>query len=485
MHEAAYHDTEQMSLPGTAPEAPTQGSLALKQFAAERLAQHRHRRAAVEAQEAETEARIRARRAEARGDARGAASRVRDAVTARYQQSLSYREFLAHEAEKAMERAHAEAEVAARTARAVADAQRQLLTELEQYRAEPAQPRLVEIPTPIAAAAPAPVAEPAEPVLREAPARQAAARQPEPTFFEDDFVSPAEPPALRVQMAADLSSHASAVTRRGKAGNPEISPEESAQELELLDAELAFRHSEAFEGHSLELTPIPGNLIPFPRQIVASRKVRPRLAEGPLREESEPEPQLRIFEVEPELLSYEPAAEPSSTAEWHGMVLDEPILRIEDPDAERGMMPAEVYIPVPVHAASLERRVMAMVVDGSLIALGFVAFATAFVRFAPLALSTVKLTTVGAAAAVALVAIVALYQLLFFSLSEATPGMRVARLAFCTFTDDNPSRKAIRRRLGSVLVAAAPLGLGIVWMAFDNQRLAWHDRMSRMYPREY
>src|SRR6185312_6474604 len=56
-------------------------------------------------------------------------SRVRDAVAARYKDSVTYREFLAQEAERALEQAHAEAEVAARKA----EAQMQLLEELQQW----------------------------------------------------------------------------------------------------------------------------------------------------------------------------------------------------------------------------------------------------------------------------------------------------------------------------------------------------------------
>jgi uncharacterized RDD family membrane protein YckC len=166
-------------------------------------------------------------------------------------------------------------------------------------------------------------------------------------------------------------------------------------------------------------------------------------------------------------------------------VLDEAVLRIEDPLADLPMMPAEVYIPVPIHAASLERRAMSMVVDGTVVALGFVGFATVFVKLAPRILSAVSPATLGAFSALALVGIFLLYQLLFFTFSEATPGMRVARLALCTFTDDSPTRSAMRRRLGAMMLAAAPLGMGVLWMAVDGERLAWHDRMSRMYPREY
>ena len=51
--------------------------------------------------------------------------------------------------------------------------------------------------------------------------------------------------------------------------------------------------------------PIHANLIEFPREIVATRKVRPRLAEGAY---AAPGGQLSIFEVDPGSISVEPAA---------------------------------------------------------------------------------------------------------------------------------------------------------------------------------
>jgi len=78
-----------------------------------------------------------------------------------------------------------------------------------------------------------------------------------------------------------------------------------------------------------------------------------------------------------------------------------------------------------------------------------------------------------------------LYQMLFFSLTGTTPGMRYARIGLCTFGDRNPSRKAMRLRVLATLLAACPLGLGLAWACLDEERLGWHDRMSRMYQRAY
>ncbi len=78
-----------------------------------------------------------------------------------------------------------------------------------------------------------------------------------------------------------------------------------------------------------------------------------------------------------------------------------------------------------------------------------------------------------------------LYQLLFFTFSDATPGMRYARIGLCTFSDDNPTRSAMRRRILAVLLSACPLGIGFLWAWLDDDGLGWHDRISRMYQRSY
>jgi uncharacterized RDD family membrane protein YckC len=136
---------------------------------------------------------------------------------------------------------------------------------------------------------------------------------------------------------------------------------------------------------------------------------------------------------------------------------------------------------------------MAAVVDGCIIMAALLVFAAAFAYTVgklsgPTTLSTgshINTQIAAITAAVTFTVFTLLYQLLFFTLSEATPGMRYARIGLCTFADDNPTRAAMRRRILAVVLAACPLGIGFLWAWLDEDGLGWHDRISRMYQRSY
>jgi hypothetical protein len=63
--------------------------------------------------------------------------------------------------------------------------------------------------------------------------------------------------------------------------------------------------------------------------------------------------------------------------------------------------------------------------------------------------------------------------------------MRCARIALCTFDEENPTRRALRRRILAILVSVCSLGLGLLWATLDEDRLSWHDRLTRTYQRSY
>jgi hypothetical protein len=63
--------------------------------------------------------------------------------------------------------------------------------------------------------------------------------------------------------------------------------------------------------------------------------------------------------------------------------------------------------------------------------------------------------------------------------------MRYARIGLCTFAETNPTRQQKRRRVLAQVLAVCPLGLGLLWVLLDDDRLGWHDRISRVYQRTY
>ena len=226
---------------------------------------------------------------------------------------------------------------------------------------------------------------------------------------------------------------------------------------------------------------IHANLIEFPREIVAPRKVRPRMAEGPLAATGGFSGRLSIFEVDPGTVSTQsavatPAAEPAGAEwqvpAWSGIKLDaEPV---EDPEPE--IEPAKAT-PV-LELAAMSRRLLATVVDGTLIAGAFLA-AVLVAEAKMNDLPGIKEIEMGAAAA--LLAIGVLYHAFFLMLADATPGMRYAHISLCAFDGRRPSLARRCGRLGALLLSVATLGLGLAWVIFDEDHLSWHDRLSRTY----
>jgi uncharacterized RDD family membrane protein YckC len=420
------------------------GASALRQQVAERLAAHKQRRERLGVAEAAAQA--------AAANPKSPKHRVAATVVERYAQTPSYRAVLAEQAKRAVEEAAAAAEVAMRNAEAVAAAQQELLVELELWNApQEFTPETARVVQPEAPSRPKPQERPGGLTVR---------------LYEDLRQVPVAP-APPANLARSIARGA------------ELDPEEAM----ALDAEIAFRQAPVFDEFWLNddpLEPLPANLLEFPRQLVAARKARPRLAEGPLREESTPRTaQLRIFEVEPEQISSAPPSAPAAPEWTQSIHLDAHAVTAPVPETEATpLLPPQ---PVP-QTAPLALRTMAALVDAMLVAGAALAVVAMFARFAveiplglPLALSALGL----------LMALHVVYQLLFFTFSDQTPGMRYARIGLCTFSDDNPTRSAMRKRILAQFVAVVPAGLGLLWVFLDDDGLGWHDRISQMYQRAY
>ena len=453
----------------------TEGCGALRQTVAERLARHRTRRAATAQHEAQEAGQ---RHEKVRNTGRNV-SRVREAVTARYEKSLSYREYLAAEAEHALRQVQAEADVADRNARAMAAAQIQLLQGIEEWNQPEPGPRELalehvrsetrgELAHALADIALGAQELMREPVLSAGPATVVEVPAPDPGVEtkQNAPLTEISSGGLTVKLFDGLETAKSAVDLKLDRKRA-VDHAPAAEELEQLEQEIERRHATGQAApHILETTPIPANLIEFPRQLIAPRKARPRLAEGPLREDAPAEPQLRIFEVEAEQIAIAPVpAEPAGAAGWQELLLESTATRAPVPPAE-----AQVQFTLPPQIAPINKRLLAGAVDGACLVAAVACFAEAALHLGGAGLPHAPKPLLGAAVAGTLLLFYTLYQMLFFSLNEATPGMRTARIGLCTFGDDNPSRRAMRRRVLATLLAACPLGVGLLWSFLDGDR---------------
>jgi uncharacterized RDD family membrane protein YckC len=224
--------------------------------------------------------------------------------------------------------------------------------------------------------------------------------------------------------------------------------------------------------------PAYANLITFPREHASSRRARSRRFEADSSSESLVR-QLSIFEVEPAPSASlsEPESQPHAAVwtepAWSGISLEHQTQ--EEPEQEESSLPQP-----EIHLAPFGHRLMATLVDGALISLAVlgVALLAAAVSHA---LPSARVMELSALAGFILIGFS--YQSFFLLLAGVTPGMRYASVSLCTFDGQIPSRDQLRSRLGALLLSVAPLGLGAAWAIFDEDRLCWHDRLSRTYLR--
>ncbi len=461
---------------------PNQANVALswKQEVNQRIAAHKDRRlSAVPKPDA-------ALGAHHTANARAAAAAAR--VAARFAKAPSYSEQLAGEARAAVRAAEA-ASKAALEAQAAAES---VLAGLEAATAEemafdlgsrdpgsratevhvegPAEVKIpVEVKAPAAAKGRAAVTadEPA-------PADVPAAREGFEIRWEPDLPQrQANPAAVRATHGAELPE-ADAMKWQEPVWPGQAAPAEEA--IEVVEPG----------------QPIHANLIEFPREIVATRKVRPRRAEGPY---AASEGQLSIFEVDPGSVSTEPAAAapmeaaPAWTApEWSGIELDAQPER-ELPGRSSVEAARELELEAVdalernqgVELAPMNRRMMAAVVNATLVVAVFLAAAY---EIASKVKSLPPLREIEVVGAVALAMITVFYHLLFNAFTQGTPGMKYAGVSLCTFDGQRPTRAQRFGRLAAMLVSVLPMGLGVMWAVFDDDHLSWHDRLSQTYLRK-
>ena len=131
-------------------------------------------------------------------------------------------------------------------------------------------------------------------------------------------------------------------------------------------------------------------------------------------------------------------------------------------------------------SAGLLRRLAAMLYDGLLL-IGVLMIATAL--FLPLtggeAVVSGRNPVLEWVYRAALLALIVGFYGVFWTIRGQTLGMASWRLRVEREDGTLLGWGDTARRLAWALVSLAPLGLGFVWILFDPERRAWHDRLSR------
>jgi uncharacterized RDD family membrane protein YckC len=198
----------------------------------------------------------------------------------------------------------------------------------------------------------------------------------------------------------------------------------------------------------------PGaRILEFPRSAAGPPPVSDELAEPVVA-------QPRILEV-PELLLPPPAL---------GGILIEPA---EEPAKER-----RPGFELPLQAAPMSRRLLAGAIDSVLVISAFAFFAYIFFRVT----SIVPALEQGLGMSAILIAIFwTAYQYIHLVYCGSTPGLHLAHLRLSRFDGTLAPRRTRRWRVLASVLSGFSLALGYAWCALDEDRLSWHDRITRTY----
>lgn len=147
-------------------------------------------------------------------------------------------------------------------------------------------------------------------------------------------------------------------------------------------------------------------------------------------------------------------------------------------DDDEGEVAGPSTAAIEIHAAPIATRAAAGLLDLALVVVALGVFSGALMAMTDLTLSgpegqrTLALSFFG---------ILVFYWIFYLRYIGETAGMMWAGLHLVTFDARAPDEgQRWARALGMVLSCAA-LGLGFAWSLGDEEKLTWHDRMSKTY----
>jgi uncharacterized RDD family membrane protein YckC len=196
-----------------------------------------------------------------------------------------------------------------------------------------------------------------------------------------------------------------------------------------------------------------GRLIEFPRSASAPAAWADALADPVM-------DRPRILEV-PETDFLPPAL---------GGISIEPV-----PVAEEEKRPG---IEIPMLTAPMWRRIAAGALDGVIIAAAVALSGYIFVSMTDAVPALRPLIEGGVLVSVSLWAA---YHYLLVVYSGTTPGLKASGLELSRFDGKAVPRKLRRWRVLASVLSGVSLGLGYAWCYLDEDRLCWHDRITKTY----
>src|SRR5207245_10628642 len=134
-------------------------------------------------------------------------------------------------------------------------------------------------------------------------------------------------------------------------------------------------------------------------------------------------------------------------------------------------------IPRP---APMQQRLVAGLVDVGIVFIATAAFALTFVEVAE-GIPHSSMTMVCMLAAGGIFWLV--FQYVFLVYRRATPGMNFAGLELCTFEGKATTMFERQSRAAASALSGFSMGLGYLWALVDEDRVGWHDRISRTHVR--
>ncbi len=151
--------------------------------------------------------------------------------------------------------------------------------------------------------------------------------------------------------------------------------------------------------------------------------------------------------------------------------IEQPELNFPFPEEQ-----TEGFLAMPV--APFRLRLLGHACDFGLSLAAFLLFLIPLKFLAgPVVLSRFVLAGIGCA----YVLLVLLYGMLFLCLAGATPSMKWLGLYLVNFDGLPPARRQLFCRFLGAIASVGSFFLGFLWAAVDEEKLSWHDRISKTF----